>query len=407
MSEKEEKKDAKEEVLVEDKKDNEDSIFFKKINDKTYLNLYCCNINVGLVCTYIYITISASLNVINRILFQNYNFHFNFTLSFAQQFFCFLAYILLGHNETFKKQAGEISFADFLKNKYWYFLFAFVFGANILFNFYGNQVVKSVNMFLSIRKLNAIVLYGIDAWYGKKKFSCITVSSIFLIVGGAFVIAKGTPESEEERKAKENFLWYEKFLGFFLVLLNNICSIGYTKFSEVFREKTNYSNFKLLIYNSRICTPFFIIGIFVTGEHLRLKDYIMENTTEYLIKSFLYVFLSASFVLILTLSFFVSNEKISSLMTNLLNNSRTIFISLSLYIFDSEKNDLNWIIVTGVVMSTLGAIFINAETLIKNLIFNKKDDKKEDKKDNDKNEKEGTELVDVQTEEPKKEDEKK
>ena len=94
-------------------------------------------------------------------------------------------------------------------------------------------------------------------------------------------------------------------------------------------------------------------------------------------------------------------------MTNLLNNSRTIFISLSLYIFDSEKNDLNWIIVTGVVMSTLGAIFINAETLIKNLIFNKKDDKKEYKKENDKNEKEGTELVDVQTEEPKKEDEKK
>ena len=91
-------------------------------------------------------------------------------------------------------------------------------------------------------------------------------------------------------------------------------------------------------------------------------------------------------------------------MTNLLNNSRTIFISASLYFFDSSKNELNIRMIIGLTMSTVGAIFINAENLINNLIFNTgKKDKKEDKeKDND----QGTELLDVQDKENKDEKEK-
>ena len=76
----------KDEALVAEPEEQKDSCLLKNVNNKTYLNLYCCQINIGLVFTYIYIFVSASLNVINRILFQNYNFHFNFTLSIAQQF---------------------------------------------------------------------------------------------------------------------------------------------------------------------------------------------------------------------------------------------------------------------------------------------------------------------------------
>ena len=182
----------KEEALVEDKdekiKEEKDSCLLKKVKDKTYLNLYCCQINIGLIFTYIYIFVSASLNVINRILFQNYNFHFNFTLSLCQQFVSLLLYTFAGRNKTFIKHAGEISFNDFWKYKIHYFSFAFIFMANILFNFYGNQMVDNVNMLLSLRKLNAIALFLMDIYIGKKKFSCVTLSSIFLIVGGSFVI---------------------------------------------------------------------------------------------------------------------------------------------------------------------------------------------------------------------------
>ena len=91
-------------------------------------------------------------------------------------------------------------------------------------------------------------------------------------------------------------------------------------------------------------------------------------------------------------------------MTNLLNNSRTIFISASLYFFDSSKNELNIRMIIGLSMSTIGAIFINAENLINNLIFNTGKKDKKEKKENDNEQ--GTELLDVQDKENKDEKEK-
>ena len=375
------------EALVEDQNDKNDSCLLKKVENKTYLNLYCCHINIGLIFTYIYIFVSASLNVINRILFQNYNFHFNFTLSLCQQFVSLLLYTFAGRNKTFIKHAGEISFKDFWLYKKHYFAFAFIFMANILFNFYGNQMVDNVNMFLSLRKLNAVALFLMDIYIGKKRFSCVTVSSIILIVGGSFVIGYDKLDSN--------------YLGYLVVLGNNLMSLLYTKYSEVFRNWTGFSNLKLLVYNAYICNPILLAGIFITGEYVRLFAY-LSNNAEGIEEKYhgyygtaFFLFLSCFFCFILTSSFFISNEKISSLMTNLLNNSRTIFISASLYFFDKSKNELNLRMVIGLSMSTIGAIFINAENLINNLLFNT--GKKGDKKDNDK----GTEMLELKDEEEK------
>ena len=387
-----EQKQQKEEALVVENEEEKDTCLFKTHNKKTYLNLYCCQINIGLVFTYIYIFVSASLNVINRILFQNYNFHLNFTLSLAQQFTSLLLYTFAAKSETFIKHAGYINFQDFWKNKFMFLSFSFFFIANILFNFYGNQMVPNVNMFLSLRKLNAIALFLMDIYIGKKKFSCVTVSSVILIVGGAFVIGYDKLDSN--------------LLGYLVVLGNNLMSLLYTKYSEVFRKITGFSNLKLLVYNAYICNPILLAGIFITGEYKRLLEYFSNNAEGIEEKyygyygTFLFLFFSAFFCFILTSSFFISNEKISSLMTNLLNNSRTIFISASLYFFDSSKNELNLRMIIGLTMSTVGAIFINAENLINNLIFNtgsKKD--KEESKNNEK----GTELADI----PDKDEEKK
>ncbi len=377
------------EALVENKSGEEeeekDTCLLKRVNKKTYLNLYCCQINIGLIFTYIYIFVSASLNVINRILFQNYNFHFNFTLSLCQQFVSLLLYTFAGRNKTFIKHAGQINFSDFWKYKIHYFSFAFIFMANILFNFYGNQMVDNVNMFLSLRKLNAIALFLMDIYIGKKKFSCVTVSSIFLIVGGSFVIGYDKLDSN--------------YKGYLVVIGNNLMSLLYTKYSEVFRNWTGFSNLKLLVYNAYICNPILLAGIFITSENKRLYSYLTNNAEGieeryhgYYGAGF-FLFLSCFFCFILTSSFFISNEKISSLMTNLLNNSRTIFISASLYFFDRDKNELNLRMIIGLSMSTIGAIFINAENLINNLIFNTKH-KKEDQTENDSKDTEMLEIKD-------------
>ena len=89
-------------------------------------------------------------------------------------------------------------------------------------------------------------------------------------------------------------------------------------------------------------------------------------------------------------------------MTNLLNNSRTIFISASLYFFDSSRNELNLRMIIGLTMSTVGAIFINAENLINNLIFSSGNKKNKNEKDEEK----GTELKDVQDKEEKQQENK-
>ena len=172
----------------------------------------------------------------------------------------------------------------------------------------------------------------------------------------------------------------------------------------MFRNLTGFSNLKLLVYNAYICNPILLAGIFITGEYKRLLVYFSNNAEGIDEKyygyygTFFFLFLSAFFCFILTSSFFISNEKISSLMTNLLNNSRTIFISASLYFFDSSKNELNLRMIIGLSMSTIGAIFINAENLINNLIFNTSS-KKEKKEEKDKEK--GTELIDIQDKEEK------
>ena len=95
-----------------------DSIPEQKKEEKkniTYLDLLCCKINVGLVFTYIYIFTGALLNVINRIIFYNYSFRFNFTFAFLQQIMnLFLFTCVGGHSQTFIKHAGKISLANFL-----------------------------------------------------------------------------------------------------------------------------------------------------------------------------------------------------------------------------------------------------------------------------------------------------
>ena len=340
----------------------------KEEKNITYLNLYCCKINVGLIFTYIYIFTGALLNVINRIIFYNYNFRFNFTFGFLQQIMNLFLFTCVGnHSETFIKHAGKISFDNFYKFKYHYFIFTVIFAINVLINFYGNQLVKNVSMFLSLRKFNAVMLFIVDYFIGKKKIDFITILCIFLITGGSLIINSDT--------------FSKDYLGYVVVIINNLATISSSKYSEVFRKKTGDSNLKLLIYNAYIINPLLFIGIFITGEHKRLIKYFSDPEESKIEGTyfglFFYLFLSCFFSVILNSSFFISNEKTSSLMTNLLTNTKSIFISAALYLFDKKRNKLTFKMVFGLGMATIGAVFITSHSFWNNLKCNKKNDNEE------------------------------
>ena len=386
------KEENKEETKEENKEEtNEENCLIIERDKKTFLNLIWCELNIGLAFTYLYIFSAAMLNVVNRILFQNYKFLFNFTLIFLQQLTSLILFTLGTNNKNFKSKVGELSFEDFKKYKCYYISFSLIFIANTFFNFYGNQLVKNISMFLSLKKLTLVMLFFIDYFYGKKKLSCITITCIFLVAGGSILVGMDSFSND--------------YFGYVVVFFNNVTAISYSKFTEVFRKHTGVSNLKLLVYNNYLAVPILITAIICTGEAQRLYIYFTceDNGSEGTYYGLaLFLFISCLFCAILTSSFFISNEKTSSLLTNLLTNTKTIFTSVTLYLFDKAKNKLSIPIFIGLLMSTLGAIFINAESLFYNLSFKKGKDKK-DEKGNDKNPEE-TELIDVNE---KKDEEKK
>ena len=370
----------------EDEKVEEGCLIINRGN-KTFLNLIWCELNIGLAFTYLYIFSAAMLNVVNRILFQNYKFLFNFILIFLQQLTSLIIFTLGTSNENFKKNLGELSIKDFLKYKWYYISFSIIFIANTFFNFYGNQLVKNISMFLSLKKLTLVMLFFIDYFYGKKKLSCITITCIFLIAGGSILVGLDSFSND--------------YFGYIVVFFNNVTAISYSKYTEVFKKHTKVSNLKLLIYNNYLNMPILILCVFISGEAKKLYIYFTgeNNGSEGTVYSLaMYVSISCIFCAILTASFFISNEKNSSLLTNLLTNTKTIFTSVTLYLFDKAKNKLSIPIFIGLGMGTLGAIFINAESLFYNLSL-KKSNKKENKED-DKNKKpEEAELIDIEDKE--------
>ena len=358
-----------------------------KRGKNTFINLLCCELNIGLAFTYLYVLSSSGISIINRILFHNYIFNYNFIYSFLGQFVTLLLFLILGRTEFVKNSIGKVSFRDFLRFKYYYISFTTSSIISTLIGFYGNQLIKNVSMFLTLKKFTLIILLIIDIFFSKKnkkRISWITLMCIFLMIGGSLLVGLDS--------------FSDDYVGYILVFVSDIISVVYSKLIESFRDFTGVSSLKLLLYNNILSIPILLIGALINREYQKIYIYFVgfgfgeDNTLFGLI---FFIILSCVFSAILLSSLFMSTEKISSLMTNLLNNTKMVFISVFMYFFDSSKNKLNILILLGLIMSTFGAVFINAESLFKNLSFKRKA-KKEDITPEKKNEK--TELIDINNE---------
>ena len=220
--------------------------------------------SVGIIITYSYMTMSILMNIINRILFHQYKFKFNFTLMFLQQFLCMITFILLSKTSgSFKSKIGEISLKDFIALKNNYISFAFIFISNNLAGFYGNQLVVNTPMFLTLRKLLVVMFLITDIFIYKKQISNFTKFSIFLVTFGTFFA--GIEDFSND------------YFGYIVVLIYNTITVIYNKITENFRKKTKVTNLKLLVYNSFLSCPILLVFIFISGEYRKLNNYLSEN----------------------------------------------------------------------------------------------------------------------------------
>ena len=330
---------------------------------KTYINFYCCKLSLNIIYTICYVSAAVFLNIVNRIVFYTYNFNvYNFTFMFLQQLLCIIFfYFVSNHSEIFKSQAGEISFKDFLRLKYYYISFASLFMFNTIIIFVGTTMIINATMFQTLRKLVLVKVYFIDLCCGYKKITTFTSICVFMVTIGGILSGIDT--------------FSRDYIGIGITLISNFSCVAYNKYTEVFKRKTGVPNLKLLVYNSYISGPCLFVLIFLTGEYKRLYLYFIEqryltgvNQEEGSLFGFIFfVAFSCSLVIILNSSFFMSNEKNSSMFTILLANTKDLFTSILSYFFlAGNKYTVN--IVLGLLISTTGAVMFSSKSICDNML---------------------------------------
>ena len=333
----------------------------QKEEKKKYVNLYICQLSVGIIFTYIFIICSITINIVNRVIFWQYKFKFNFTLILFQQTFCMIFFSLCAkYSEIFNTQTGGISFFDFWKLKYQYIGYSIFFILKTVTSLLGYQLVTNIPMYVNLRKFLTAMTFIYQYFCKKKRISRINILVVILVTIGAFLT--GIDDYSTDYK------------GYAAVFLKNMFNLVNLEISENFKQKNGETNLKLLVYNSFLSTPILLITIFVNGEFFRMINYFQEEHDFSYRNLTFFLFLSCSVVMVTNSSFFISNEKNTSLFTQLISDSKYIIITFISY-FVLKSFTLTWKNVTGILLSTIAAIIITINSLYNNIKFEKKQKK--------------------------------
>jgi drug/metabolite transporter (DMT)-like permease len=277
-----------------------------------------------------------------------------------QQLFCIVFFYIVSHkSKTFIDQAGKITWNDFLALKGYYISFSILFMVNTIVIFYGTQMIINASMFQTLRKLVLVKVYFIDLFFGYKKITLFTSICVFMVTIGSVLSGVDT--------------FSRDYMGIALTMVSNFINVAYNKFTESFKRRTGVPNLKLLVYNSYIAGPILFVLIFVTGEYKKLIDYFVEekyfneDRTEGSFLGFIIItFISCSLVIILNSSFFMSNEKNTSMFTILLANTKDLFTCiLARFVLAGNKYTVN--IVLGLTISTIGAVMFSTKSIFENM----------------------------------------
>ena len=157
-------------------------------------------------------------------------------------------------------------------------------------------------------------------------------------------------------------------MEYIIVIIYNALTVLYNKMTEVFKKRTGVPNLKLIVYNSFLSCPILLVLIFATGEHKKLNNYLDgEKTFEgSYVGAFITLFFFCAFCVGLILSFFISNEKNSSLFTAMLSNSKDVIVT-GLSYFWLKGTKFTFSIIGGLLISTVGAVLIAVKSMYDNL----------------------------------------
>ena len=331
------------------------------VEKKKYINLYICQLSVGIIFTYIFIMCSITINIVNRVIFWKYKFKFNFTLVLLQQLFCMVFFTICSKkSEIFIRETGGVSFEDFWKLKFQYIGYCIFFILKTVTSFLGYQLVTNIPMYVNLRKFLTAMTFLYQYFCKKKKISNVNIFVVILLTLGAFLT--GIDDYSTDIK------------GYLAVFMKNMFNLVNLEVSENFKKINGLTNLKLLVYNSFLSTPLLLITIFVNGELFKLVNYFKEEHDFSYIHLIFFLIISCSIVMVTNASFFISNEKNTSLFTQLVSDTKYIVITFISYVV-LKSFVFTWKNITGLFLSTLAAIIITVTSLYDNIKF-KKNEKK-------------------------------
>ena len=331
------------------------------VEKKKYINLYICQLSVGIIFTYIFIMCSITINIVNRVIFWKYKFKFNFTLVLLQQLFCMVFFTICSKkSEIFIRETGGVSFEDFWKLKFQYIGYCIFFILKTVTSFLGYQLVTNIPMYVNLRKFLTAMTFIYQYFCKKKKISNVNIFVVILLTLGAFLT--GIDDYNTDIK------------GYLAVFMKNMFNLVNLEVSENFKKINGLTNLKLLVYNSFLSTPLLLITIFVNGEFFKLLNYFKEEHDFSYIHLIFFLIISCSIVMVTNASFFISNEKNTSLFTQLVSDTKYIVITFISYVV-LKSFVFTWKNITGLFLSTLAAIIITVTSLYDNIKF-KKNEKK-------------------------------
>ena len=330
-------------------------------SESSILNLGYCKISLGIIAAYTYIISSIGTNIINRVLFLQYDFKFDYSVLFLQQLSCAIFYIILSwKSKSFRKSLGELSFKDFWKLKYKYLGYSLFFLILNLMGYIGYQIVTNIPMYVNLRKLVTAMTFIYQYFFKKKKISKINIIVVILLTIGA--ILSGIDDYTTD------------ILGYLVIFIINIMSVMNLEISENFKKQNGISNIKLLAYNSFILPPVLIICIFLSGEFNLLTKYFSTKHNFTYFGLFFNLVLSCSVRIVDSISFFISNEKIKSLLTQILSDTKYIIVTLLSY-FILKTFSFTWKNGLGLSISTLAAVIITINSMYENIEIANANDK--------------------------------
>ena len=259
-------------------------------------------------------------------------------------------------SQIFIEQTGGVSFDDFWKLKYQYIGYCIFFILKTVTSFLGYQLVTNIPMYVNLRKFLTAMTFIYQYFCKKKKISNINIFVVILLTLGALLT--GIDDYSTDIK------------GYLAVFMKNMFNLVNLEVSENFKKLYGMTNLKLLVYNSFLSTPLLLIYIFINGEFFRLINYFQEDHDFSYLHLIFFLFISCSIVMVTNASFFISNEKNTSLFTQLVSDTKYIVITFISYIV-LRSFVFTWKNITGLFLSTLAAIIITLTSLYDNIKFKK------------------------------------